>query len=180
MGAHPISCPRTGLLARHGFVSERAWVQVRRDVVGPKGRVVPQQWLANTTAPGVAPEDRCRLYLVVCGAAPNGVALCCDAALVSALTRIGRPSSAEAGPAPARASKRGQRPLERRGPTVRINSSGSRGAARRRPCAQQLRRAGRAAGGAFRLSRSSVLSAAVLGAWSLLLCAWPVGKQGPR
>ena len=62
--------------------------------VGPEGRVVPQQWLANTTAPGVAPEDRRRLDLVVYGATPNGVALCCDATLVSAVTRNGLPANA--------------------------------------------------------------------------------------
>ena len=56
--------------------------------------MVPQQRLANTTAPGVAPEDRRRLDLVVYGATPNGVALCCDATLVSALTRNGLPAHA--------------------------------------------------------------------------------------
>ena len=62
-------------------------VQVAREAVGPEGRVVPQQWLANTTAPGVAPLD-----LVVYGDTPN--ALCCDAKLVSALTRNGQPAHA--------------------------------------------------------------------------------------
>ena len=32
--------------------------------------MVPQQWLVNTTAPGIAPDDRKRLDLVIYGAAP--------------------------------------------------------------------------------------------------------------
>ena len=68
---------------------ERAWVQVAREAVGPKGRVVPQWWLANTTAPGVAADDRRRLDLVIYGASPRGEALCCDATLVSPLQRDG-------------------------------------------------------------------------------------------
>ena len=66
-------------------------MQVARKAVGAEGRVVPQQWLARTTAPGVAPADRRRLDLVVYGATPGGEALCCDATLVSPLTRAGRP-----------------------------------------------------------------------------------------
>ena len=31
----------------------RAWIQVVREAIGPEGRVVPQQWLAKTTAPGI-------------------------------------------------------------------------------------------------------------------------------
>jgi hypothetical protein len=48
--------------------------------------VVPQQLLAHTPAP-VASSDQCRLDLVVHGATPHGEALCCDATLVSPLTR---------------------------------------------------------------------------------------------
>ena len=80
---HFIACPRTGSPPCRGFV------QVAREAVGAEGRVVPQQWLARTTAPGVAPADRRRLDLVVYGATPGGEALCCDATL--ALTRAGRP-----------------------------------------------------------------------------------------
>ena len=125
--------------------------------------MVPQQWLANIIPPGVAPEDRRRLDLIVYGATPNEVALCCDATLVTAPTRSGQPAHAadsrngELG----RASRRGRRPLERRGPTVRASTRPAQGgAARRPPCAQQLRRAGCAVDGACWLSRSSVLSAA--------------------
>ena len=90
-GDHHLACPRTGLLPRRGFVVERAWVQVAREAVGPEGRVVPQQWLSRTTAPQVHPDDRRRLDFVVYGATSRGEALCCDATLVSPLTRAGRP-----------------------------------------------------------------------------------------
>ena len=90
-GDHYLACPRTGLLPRRGFVVERAWVQVAREAVGPEGRVVPQQWLAHTTAPQVRTDDRRRLDFVVYGATTTGEALCCDATLVSSLTRAGRP-----------------------------------------------------------------------------------------
>ena len=52
---------------------------------------MPQQWLAHTTAPHVDPADRRRLDLVIYGATPLGGALCCDATLVSPLTRSGQP-----------------------------------------------------------------------------------------
>ena len=90
--------------------------------------------------------------------APNGVALCCDATLVSTLTRNGQPAHAadsrdgaalsiakrrraarypeisgarpRRAPAIARASRRGQRPLEQRGPTVRASTRPAQGAPR--------------------------------------------------
>ena len=46
--------------------------------------VVPQQWLTYTSAPGVPASDRRRLDLVVYGASPHTLALCCDATLVNA------------------------------------------------------------------------------------------------
>ena len=49
------------------------------------------QWLAHTTAPNVDPADRRRLDLVIYGTTPLGGALCCDATLVSPLTRTGQP-----------------------------------------------------------------------------------------
>ena len=85
-GDHALACPRTGLLARRAKIIERACVRVARETVGADGQVVPQQWLSNTTAPGVAPGDRRRLDLVIYGASPIGGALCCDATLVSPLT----------------------------------------------------------------------------------------------
>ena len=91
LGDHALACPRTGLLARRAKLVERAWVRVAREAMGPEGQVVPQQWLAHTTAPGVGAEDRRRLDLVVYGATRHGGALCCDATLVSLLTRTGHP-----------------------------------------------------------------------------------------
>ena len=76
LGDHALACPRTGLLARRGFVLERAWIQVVREAIGPEGRVVPQQWLANTTAPGVAADDRRRLDFVIYGAASHAARPC--------------------------------------------------------------------------------------------------------
>ena len=55
-GDHALACPRAGLLARRAKIVERAWVRVAREAVGADGQVVPQQWLCNTTAPGVAPR----------------------------------------------------------------------------------------------------------------------------
>ena len=103
---------RTGLLARRANVVKRAWVRVPREAVGPEGQVVPQQWLAHTTAPGVHPQDRRRLDLVVYGATTRGGALCCDAARVSPLTRTGHPQPCAvqvdgARPAGCRASQAG-------------------------------------------------------------------------
>ena len=96
-GDHALACPRTGLLARRAKTVERAWIRVARKAVGPEGQVVPQQWLVHTTAPGVAATDRRRLDFVVYGATPLGGALCCDATLVSPLTRTGTPHAGTAG-----------------------------------------------------------------------------------
>ena len=71
-GDHALACPRTGLLARRAKVVERAWVRVAREAVGPEGQVVPQQWLAHTTAVGVDARDRRRLDLVIYGVFPAG------------------------------------------------------------------------------------------------------------
>ena len=90
-GDHALACPRAGLLARRAKVVERAWVRVAREAVGPEGQVVPQQWLAHTTAVGVDARDRRRLDLVIYGVSPRREALCCDATLVSPLTRSGAP-----------------------------------------------------------------------------------------
>ena len=91
LGDHALACSRTGLLARLAKVVERAWVRVAPEAIGAEGQVVLQQWLAHTTATGVPTEDRRRLDLVVYGATANGGALCCDATLVSPLTRTGHP-----------------------------------------------------------------------------------------
>ena len=90
-GDHALACPRSGALARRAPLVERAWVRVAREAVGADGRVVPQQWIASLHLPGVSSTNRRRLDLVTYGAAPLGEALCCDATLVSALTRGGAP-----------------------------------------------------------------------------------------
>ena len=64
-GDHHAACPRTGLLARRAKPLEHAWVRIAREAVGPEGQVVPQQWLARTSAPHVDPADRRRLDFVV-------------------------------------------------------------------------------------------------------------------
>ena len=70
---------------------KQAWVRVCREGLGGEGRVVPQQWLARTTAPGVREDDRRRLDLVVYGATRHGSALCCDVTLVSPFKANGHP-----------------------------------------------------------------------------------------
>ena len=59
--------------------------------MGAEGQVVPQQWFARMTAPDVPSDDRRHLDLVVYGATAHGGALCCDASLMSTLTRTGHP-----------------------------------------------------------------------------------------
>ena len=90
-GDHRAACARSGLLARRAPLIEQAWVRVCREALGGEGRVVPQQWLARTTAPGVGEDDRRRLDLVVYGATRHGFALCCDVTLVSPLRANGSP-----------------------------------------------------------------------------------------
>ena len=117
-GDQALPCPRTGLLARRAKVVEHAWVRVAWAAVGPEGQVVPQQWLAHTTAPGVQPQDRRRLDLVVYGATTRGGALCCDVTLVSLPTRTGHPQpcaiQVDGRPAGCRASQAGSLPLSSR------------------------------------------------------------------
>ena len=61
---------------------ERAWIAVCFEVVGPEGHVVPQHWLTHTSAPNTVCAS-----IVVYGASQQGLALCCDATLVSPITR---------------------------------------------------------------------------------------------
>ena len=90
-GDHALACTRSGLLARRAKLVEQAWLAVCREAVGAEGHVVPQQWLSHTSAPGVPTSDRRRLELVVYGASPLGLALCCDATLVSPITGTSTP-----------------------------------------------------------------------------------------
>ena len=108
-GDHEAACPRTGLLGRRGRAVERAWIRVAREAVAGEGQVIPQQWMANIAAQVVSPDDRRRLDLVIYGASSSGHVLCCDATLVSPLTRAGRPiprAAARDGAAIARAEQR--------------------------------------------------------------------------
>lgn len=91
LGDHALACPRSGALGRRAGIVERAWVRVAREAVGPEGRVIPQQALAATPA-AVPSDDQRRLDMVVHGATPHGEALCCDATLVSPLTRQAMPA----------------------------------------------------------------------------------------
>ena len=63
---------------------------------GRKGRSFRSS-LANTTAPRVGAQDRRRLDLVVYGALSSGGAQCCDATLVSPLTRSKAPAAMRSG-----------------------------------------------------------------------------------
>ena len=87
-------------------------MRVAREGVGGNGQVVAQQWLCNTTAPGVHARDRRRLDLVVYGASSRGETLCCDATVVSPLRRDGRDrprAAAEDGASLAHARRRKER-----------------------------------------------------------------------
>ena len=134
-----------------GPIGQARPLGLAREAVGADGQVVPQQWLAHTNAPGVPAGDRRWLDVVVYGAAPRGGALCCDATLVSPLTRAawrgrnrwGRPASGrtpQAGclpgarprgpPAVGGAWVGGWGPLERRCPTLRPGAAPRASAAR--------------------------------------------------
>ena len=88
LGDHRAACRRNGPPARRASILERAWGRVAGEAVAAEGRVVPQQWLARTTVPGVAPDDRRRLDLVMYGASRRGEALSCDVTLVSPLQGV--------------------------------------------------------------------------------------------
>jgi len=90
-GDHCATCRHGGLIQRRAKPVERMWVRVCREAVGCEGQVIPQQWLAHTTAPNVRPDDRRRLDLVVYGASSLGQVYCCDATVVSPLHGNGLP-----------------------------------------------------------------------------------------
>ena len=69
-----------------GKAGQMAWIAVCRGTVGPEEHVVPQQWLTQTPAPGVMASDRRRLNY---GASLQGLALCCDATVVSPFASAG-------------------------------------------------------------------------------------------
>ena len=77
-GDHHAACPRTGLLARRAKPLEHAWVRIAREAVGPEGQVVPQQWLARTSAPHTDPADRrCLDFVAYRATALGGAVLRC-------------------------------------------------------------------------------------------------------
>ena len=88
---HALACPRTGLLARRAKVVERAWVRVAHEAVDAEGQVVPQQWLVHHGARSACGGQTPPIDVVIYEATPNGSALCCNATLVSPLTRTGQP-----------------------------------------------------------------------------------------
>ena len=90
-GDHEAACNRTGLLARRAKPVGQVWVRVAREATGAEGQVVPQQWVSNLAGLRVSHNDRWRLDMVVYGTSPLGEVLCCDAAVVSPLTRTGQP-----------------------------------------------------------------------------------------
>ena len=85
---HRAACAHNGRLARRAPILARTWVRVAREAVGAEGRVMPQQWLSHTTAPGIPADDRRRLDFVLYG---SGEALCWDVTLASPLRPGGRP-----------------------------------------------------------------------------------------
>ena len=175
LGAHFAVCPRTGLLPRRGFVLQRAWVHVLCEAVGPEGRVVPQQWLANTTVRGVAVDDRQRLDFVVYGATLTGN---CGATLDSFFTQAGQPSSGSAnrdGAMPEVACRRKVAcypELCRGGPQrLCVLAVGSRwnDTARQAPrsLAQPARASGLGTGGSLSAAVQEAVGSAALGAWAM-------------
>ena len=89
-GDHLAACPRTGLLARRANPIERAWTRVAREA---GARVAHKQLLRDTNVPVANPLDQRQLDLVAYGISPSGLPLCCDATMVSPLTRGGQPTA---------------------------------------------------------------------------------------
>ena len=88
-GDHLAACPSTGLLARRAGPIERAWTRVLREA---GARVAHKQLLRDTNVQVRNPEDQRQLDMVAYGVTSNGMALCCDATMVSPLRRDGRPT----------------------------------------------------------------------------------------
>ena len=113
----------------------------------------------------VAPEDRHRPDLIVFVATTNGVALCCDATLVLTLARNGQPAHAAdsrdgAALNIARRRKAARYPELGRETQQFVSTRPAQAAPRAARLARSSCRTGRAAGGAFWVSRSNMLSAA--------------------
>ena len=109
LGDHLAACNRTGYMARRANPIERAWSRVARE---SGARVAHKQLLRDTNVPLANPQDQRQLDMVAYGITPSGIALCCDATMVSPLTRDGRPiprAAAVDGAALARAERRKRR-----------------------------------------------------------------------
>jgi len=91
LGDHLAACPRTGHLPRRANPIERAWTRIAREA---GARVAHKQLLRDTNVPISNQLDQRQLDLVIYGIDPQGLPLCCDATMVSALDRRGPPSRA--------------------------------------------------------------------------------------
>ena len=89
-GRSPCSLPAHRSSSKAGDPIERGWTRVLREA---GARVAPKQLLRDTNVPLANPDDQRQLDLVAYGLAPDGVALCCDATMVSPLQRDSRPIS---------------------------------------------------------------------------------------
>ena len=80
--------------------------------VRAQSQVVVQQWLINTTIPGVDPADHRRMDFVLRGTSPLEEVQCCDVTLVSPIRKDGTAiflADEEPGVALARARRRKER-----------------------------------------------------------------------
>ena len=97
-GAVPIQVAVAHRIPKDGLAGQtcqgggaRLAVRVASEAVGLQGQVVPQQWLAHPTAPGVRPQDRRRLDPVVYGATTQGARFAAMRPWRPPLSRTGHP-----------------------------------------------------------------------------------------
>ena len=114
LGDHLAACNRTGFLARRATPLERTWTRVAREA---GARVAHKQLLRDTNVPLANPADQRQLDLVAYGIHPQGLALCCDATMVSALTSRGA-ATARAADVDGAAIGRAERKKRRRYPEL--------------------------------------------------------------
>ena len=143
-GDHALACPRAGLLAWRAKIVERAWVRVAREGVGRASRsaavVGPHHRPASERRTVADSTSSCT------GPLSSGGAQCCDATLVSPLSRSGHPQPCAAAvdaasvrlprTRPGRATDAGCArlrsggPLERPGPQLRARPGAPQGVPR--------------------------------------------------
>ena len=119
---------------------------------------MPQQWIANTTAPGVAADDRRRLDLVIYGATPMGGAFAVmphwfRRSTITRWCRLERCGTEQTGHVPGARSKRCPGPMR-----ARVRSWGTLECLRDLACAAP-RRAARLPGSTCCVRQSSAQSA---------------------